>query len=718
MRSTYFNLNTNLPLLDPSKNPLFTSIEFLKGVGPNRASLLTKELDIRTWNDLIHHFPFRYIDKTQMYSVSDLKQSDVAVQFKATVTRLSITKGKFKRRLTATLRDQTGTIRATWFQGINWVAEKLVEGREYLFFAKASNYKGAISISHPEFEEYTVDKLKSKTLEPVYPSTELLTKTGLESKLKRTLIKQVFSKLKPEHFLDYLGPTYTEKLKLSSHASALYNIHFPKSEEDLQRAQARLKFEELFFLQLGMIFNQQQRKAKLKGAVFAKVGDKFMKYFNEKIPFELTGAQKKVIKEIRNDLGSGIQMNRLLQGDVGSGKTMVALLVMLLANDNGYQACMMAPTEILAQQHYTSIAEQMKGMGIHVGFLSGSVKGKRRAEVLKLLKEGVIHILIGTHALIEDWVVFKQLGVAIIDEQHRFGVAQRAALWSKTEGIAPHILVMTATPIPRTLALTAYGDLEVSTIDELPPGRKPIKTVHMYDTRRVDLNNFIETEIKKGRQVYIVYPLIEESSKLDLQNLEDGYERLLQRFPRPKYQISVVHGKLKAADKESEMQRFVRGETQIMVATTVIEVGVNVPNASVMIIENSERFGLSQLHQLRGRVGRGSEKSYCILMSGYNLSINGKKRLETMVRTQDGFEIAEVDLELRGPGNIEGTQQSGVMDLNLASIVKDQELMIYARNIAKSIIHDDPFLQKDIHIPMHNKLKTMRNYRKNWGRIS
>ncbi len=699
-------------------NPLDTPIEFLKGVGPSRAKLLTSELGIRTWKDMLRHLPFRYVDKTQIFTIAEAKQSEEAVQFKAAVRSISMTKGRYKKRLIVTLQDSTGTLRANWFQGIKWVAEKLQEGSIYLFYGKINNYKGQLSLNHPEFEPFNQNSVASRALEPVYPSTENLTKFGLESKVKRNLIKQIFAQIKPEHIPDYLGPHYAQKLKLISRAKALYSIHFPKDDSALQAARKRIKFEELFFLQMGMLFNKEQRKARLKGAKFEVVGDKFHKYFKEKIPFELTGAQKRVIKEIRNDLGSGVQMNRLLQGDVGSGKTMVALLVMLIAIDNGYQACMMAPTEILAQQHYTSIREAMKGMGIHVGFLSGSVKGNKRKEILKLLKEGIIHILIGTHALIEDWVVFKNLGIAIIDEQHRFGVAQRAALWSKSESLAPHILVMTATPIPRTLALTAYGDLDVSVIDELPPGRKPIKTIHMYDTKRSELNHFLESEIQKGRQIYIVYPLIEESAKLDIQNLEEGFQRLVQRFPQPDYQISIVHGRLKPDMKEAEMQRFVRGETQLMVATTVIEVGVNVPNASVMVIENSERFGLSQLHQLRGRVGRGSEKSYCILMSGYNLSVNGKKRLDTMVRTQDGFEISEVDLQLRGPGNIEGTQQSGVINLQVANIVKDQQLMVYARDFAQAILLEDPGLKSEINRPIHSKLASLKNYRKHWGRIS
>lgn len=697
---------------------LHTSVEYLKGVGPSRADILYKELGIRTWKDVLYHFPFRYIDKTEVGSITDAVASGEPTQFRAIVKKMSVSKGRFKKRLNATLFDGKSTLTAVWFQGVKWVSEKLEVDKEYIFYGTVKRTKSGRSFAHPEFELYNPNEVKDKRMEPVYSSTELLTRMGLESKFKRRMIKQVLSKIDNNDITDPLGKYYTDYFKVIPHIQAVFFMHFPKSEEELEKAKARMIFEDLFFLQLGIVFNQATRKQKLKGAIFESVGDKFMKYFDEKIPFELTGAQKRVMKEIRRDLGSGIQMNRLLQGDVGSGKTMVGLLTMLLAVDNGYQACMMAPTEILAHQHYLSIKEEMVGMGVNVGFLSGSIKGKKRKEILQLLKDGVIHILIGTHALIEDWVVFKNLGVAIIDEQHRFGVAQRAALWNKTSAIAPHILVMTATPIPRTLALTAYGDLDVSVIDELPPGRKPITTRHIYDTKRPDLHNFIETEIEQGRQIYIVYPLIEENEKLDLSNLEVGYERLLQRFPRPKYQISIVHGKMKASAKESEMQRFVRGDTQIMLATTVIEVGVNVPNASVMVIENAERFGLSQLHQLRGRVGRGADKSYCILVSKYNLTANGKKRLSTMVRTQDGFEIAEVDLELRGPGNIEGTQQSGVVTMRVANIIRDAEMLNYTREHTLQILAEDPTLQLPKNATLIKYLKTHNMISKNWGRIS
>lgn len=701
-----------------STSKLQTSIEFLKSVGPSRAEILNKELEIRTWSDLLYHFPFRYVDKTIIGTISDAIASGEPTQFVAKVSNVALTKGRFKKRLNVTLFDGKSTLKAVWFQGAKWIIEKLVQGNQYLFYGTVKKTKSGLSFAHPEFEIYDPNSIKKVALEPVYSSTELLTKLGLESKFKRRLITQVFSKISSADLIDPLGSFYTNKYNLISHGSALHKIHFPQSMEELSQAKSRLIFEDLFFLQLSILFNQSTRKKRLKGLVFNQVGDIFMKYFKERIPFELTGAQKRVMKEIRHDLGTGVQMNRLLQGDVGSGKTMVALLTMLLSIDNNYQACMMAPTEILAQQHFKSISDEMKGMNVNVGFLSGSVKGKKRKETLKLLKEGVIHILIGTHALIEDWVVFKQLGIAIIDEQHRFGVAQRAALWGKSDTLAPHILVMTATPIPRTLALTAYGDLDVSVIDELPPGRKPITTRHLYDSKRVEINNFLELEISKGRQVYIVFPLIEESATLDLRNLEESYERLLQRFPRPEYQISIVHGKMKASDKEKEMQRFVKGETQIMLATTVIEVGVNVPNASVMVIENAERFGLSQLHQLRGRVGRGADKAYCILVSNYNLSINGKKRLATMVNTQDGFEIAEVDLELRGPGNIEGTQQSGVVNMKMAHIVRDQELLIHARACVKQVLAEDSGLISEQNAPLMNHLKTLKHFNKNWGRIS
>jgi len=701
-----------------SASKLQTSIEFLKSVGPSRAEILSKELDIKTWSDLLYHFPFRYVDKTIIGSISDAITSGEPTQFLAKVTNITLTKGRFKKRLNVTLFDGKSTLKAVWFQGAKWVVEKLNEGEQYLFYGTARKTKSGLSFAHPEFEIYNPNSTKKAGLEPVYSSTELLSKLGLDSKFKRRLVVQILKKISPNDLVDPLGPYYSDKFNLIPHGSALHKVHFPKNMEELAQAKHRLIFEDLFFLQLSILFNQSTRKKRLKGLVFKNVGDVFMKYFKEKIPFELTKAQKRVVKEIRQDLGTGVQMNRLLQGDVGSGKTMVALLAMLLSIDNNYQACMMAPTEILAQQHFKAVTEEMKGMNVNVGFLSGSVKGKKRKETLKLLKEGVIHILIGTHALIEDWVVFKQLGIAIIDEQHRFGVAQRAALWGKSDTLAPHILVMTATPIPRTLALTAYGDLDVSVIDELPPGRKPITTRHLYDSKRVEINNFLELEISKGRQVYIVFPLIEESATLDLRNLEESYERLLQRFPRPNFQISIVHGKMKPSDKESEMQRFVRGETQIMLATTVIEVGVNVPNASVMVIENAERFGLSQLHQLRGRVGRGADKAYCILVSNYNLSVNGKKRLATMVNTQDGFEIAEVDLELRGPGNIEGTQQSGVVNMKMAHIVRDQELLIHARAHVKQVLSEDPSLRLPKNEPLMNHLKTLKHFNRNWGRIS
>lgn len=697
---------------------LYTPLNNLPGIGPRKAHVLEKELGAKTFNDLLNIYPFRYIDKTQFTEISAVKNVQDLVQFKATISSHKEVKGKFKKRLVVQAFDKTGQIELLWFQSFKWITESLAVGKQYVFFGKASKFGNKISVVHPEFELLDQTKPLKKGLEPVYHSTEKLNTNGISQRKRKQMIAFILSKLSKDHIPEYFDTSFLQKLGLESRVFALKNIHLPGSIELRDKAVKRLKFEELFFLQLRILFAKKFREKKIKGMPFSEVGKSFLNYYNHKISFELTNAQKKVIKEIRKDLGSGLQMNRLLQGDVGSGKTIVALLSMLLAIDNGYQACMMAPTEILAQQHFESISEDLKGSGIYVGFLSGSVKGKTRKETLRLVQEGLVHILIGTHALLEDWVQFSKLGLAIIDEQHRFGVAQRAKLWAKSSESIPHILVMTATPIPRTMALTVYGDLDTSVIDELPPGRKPVHTVHQYDNKRPEVYHFIEREIEKGRQIYVVYPLIEESETLDLENLQQGYDKLLQRFPRPKYQISVVHGRMKPADKESEMQRFVKKETQIMVATTVIEVGVNVPNATVMIIENAERFGLSQLHQLRGRVGRGAEQSYCILMSSYKLSNDSRERLGTMVRTNDGFEIAEVDLKLRGPGDLEGTQQSGVIDLKIASLIHDANMMEYARKLAISILTKDPTLILEEHAGFRNKLSKMNKGFKDWGRIS
>lgn len=627
--------------------------------------------------------------------------------------------GKNRRnRLTAKLKDDTGIIELVWFQSVKYIEPVVKIGTEFLAYGRLNVFNGKKSIVHPELEVFNPSEMKSKTLEPIYASTEKLNARGLDSKNQRKIMVKLFELVKPSDIPENLPESILKRLKLLDRFEAFKNIHFPKNVEHHVAANNRLKFEEVFFFQLKMLFSKNLRKDKFLGLVFEKVGDNFSRFFNEKLEFELTNAQKRVVKEIRKDLGSGQQMNRLLQGDVGSGKTIVGLLAMLLALDNGFQAALMAPTEILAQQHYENILENLSGLGLRTAFLSGSVKGNKRKELLHLLKEGEIDILIGTHALIEAPVVFKKLGLAIIDEQHRFGVVQRAKLWKKNEDKPPHVLVMTATPIPRTLAMTVYGDLDVSVIDELPPGRKPVKTIHRTDKHRAQVLQFMHEEIKKGRQIYVVFPLIEESSKLDLANLQQGYEDLLHYFPRPKFQISVVHGRMKAKDKDAEMQRFVNKTTQIMVATTVIEVGVNVPNASVMVIMNTERFGLSQLHQLRGRVGRGADQSYCLLVSGYKLTKVAKQRIKTMTSTNNGFEIAEADLKLRGPGDMLGLRQSGVLLFRLLNVVQDQAILKTARHLALTILEEDPMLENIKNIKLKNHLFAIRNQQKDWGRIS
>jgi ATP-dependent DNA helicase RecG len=671
---------------------LDTTIEFLKGVGPKRAEILQKELGISTYGQLLTYYPFRYIDRTRFYKISELHPDLPYVQILGRITAKETIGEKHKKRIVARLTDETGTIELVWFQSLKWVDENVMRGKVYIAFGKPAVFNGSFSISHPELETYPrpVTVTGNMTLQPVYNSTEKLKKFSLDSKgiqkLQALLIEQCLPELKETM------PAYIlEKYKLVNRREALLNIHFPKDTHSLQRAERRLKFEELFFIQLQLLSSKQFREMKFKGHLFSTVGERVNRFYKEILPFALTEAQKRVIKEIRIDTQRGVQMNRLVQGDVGSGKTVVALMSMLLANDNGYQACIMAPTEILARQHYHSIVSLLDGKLVKVDILTGNSTKKQRTLLHEQLESGEIDILVGTHALIEDKVKFKNLGLVVIDEQHRFGVEQRAKLWRKNE-IPPHILVMTATPIPRTLAMTVYGDLDVSTIDELPVGRKPIETRHLYEGQRLRMFGFMKTEIAKGRQVYVVYPLIKESEKLDLLHLEAGIEQMRYQFPLPDYQISIVHGKMRNVDKQFEMQRFVDGKTQIMVATTVIEVGVNVPNASVMVIENAERFGLSQLHQLRGRVGRGAEQSYCILMSGQKLSKEGRRRLETMVMTNNGFEISEIDLELRGPGDLAGTQQSGVLDLKLANLVKDQQILQEARNTVIEIFHEDPLL--------------------------
>ncbi|WP_299610958.1 ATP-dependent DNA helicase RecG [uncultured Aquimarina sp.] len=669
---------------------LQTPIDYLKGVGPSRADLLRTELGIHTYQDLVNFFPNRYIDKTNYYKINELQRTSAEVQIVGKIIHIKTVEQKRGKRLVAKFMDDTGEMELVWFRGHKWIKENLKLNTPYVIFGKTKYYNG-FSMPHPEMELLSEHQKNLKIMmQPVYPSTEKLSNRGITNRVISKMMQQLFLDTKAR-FYDTLSEEIRTELKLIPKNEAILNIHFPKNQELLAKAQYRLKFEELFYIQLQLITKKLIRKQKIKGFPFPEVGHHFTNFYNHHLPFELTNAQKRVIKEIRKDIGSSAQMNRLLQGDVGSGKTIVALMTMLLAIDNGFQACLMAPTAILANQHYQGITELTKDLDINIKLLMGSSKAKERKEIHQELEDGTLHILVGTHAVLEDKVKFKNLGLAIIDEQHRFGVAQRSKLWHKNI-YPPHILVMTATPIPRTLAMSLYGDLDISVIDELPPGRKSIKTVHRYDSNRLKVFKFIADEIKKGRQIYVVYPLIQESEALDYKDLMDGYESIARSFPAPDYQISIVHGKMKPADKDYEMERFVKGETNIMVATTVIEVGVNVPNASVMIIESAERFGLSQLHQLRGRVGRGAEQSFCILMTSHKLSSDSKTRLETMVRTNDGFDIAEVDLKLRGPGDIMGTQQSGVLALKIADIVRDNDVLKTARHYAMKILKEDPSL--------------------------
>jgi len=692
-------------------------ITYIKGISVQRAALLYTELGIKTCNDLLNFFPFRYIDKTAFYAIKDLQPNTSEVQIVGKITRIKSVAQKRGSRLVATFQDATGSMELVWFKGQKWIKDALKINEPYVVYGKLNHYNGNFSIPHPELELVTEYKKKLQTkMQPVYPSTEKLTNSGVSNKLMRTYVQHLLQQFY-EVIEESLSQEIIDDFKLMGKRDALLNAHFPKSQENLAKAQNRLKFEELFFIQLQLLRKKLISKTKIKGFVFENVADYFNDFYNNYLPFNLTNAQKRVLKEIRKDVASGAHMNRLLQGDVGSGKTIVALLTMLLAIDNGFQATIMAPTEILATQHYHAIVEMVKDMGLNVDLLTGSVRVKKRREIHANLEDGTLHILIGTHALLEDKVKFSNLGIAIIDEQHRFGVAQRAKLWSKNT-LPPHILVMTATPIPRTLAMSVYGDLDISVIDELPPGRKEVKTVHRFDSNRLSVFKFMRDEIEKGRQVYIVYPLIQESEAMDYKDLMDGYESVSREFPSPKYQISIVHGQMKPADKEYEMQRFVKGETQIMVATTVIEVGVNVPNASVMIIESSERFGLSQLHQLRGRVGRGADQSYCILLSSYKLSEEGKTRLKTMVDTTDGFKIAEVDLKLRGPGNLMGTQQSGVLNLKIADVVKDSKILVAARNTALAVLQEDSNLSKPENIKIKKAYSELSKTSKIWSNIS
>ena len=698
-----------------SNSFLSTSIEYLKGVGPKRADLFKKELGIFTFEHLLNHFPFRYIDRSKIHKINEINSTEIHVQLKGKITRVKEVGAQRSKRLIAYLKDETGEIELLWFKGAKWVKPKLIIGKEFIVFGKPTEFNKSYNIVHPDFEEVTATKL-SAALQPVYSSTEKANSMGLNSKgiekVTKNFVPQLINQV-PET----LSQSLREELKLMGREKAFREIHHPTDAAHLKKAIFRLKFEEFFFLQLRLLKQKIIQEQKLKGFVFETVGESFNRFYTTKLPFELTNAQKRVVKEIRNDLGSGKHMNRLLQGDVGSGKTLVGLLSMLIAKDNGYQSLLMAPTEILATQHYSTVAKYLEGTGVTVSLLTGSSKTSERKIIHSQLLSGELDILIGTHALLEDIVQFKNLGLSIIDEQHRFGVKQRSKLWKKNT-IPPHVLVMTATPIPRTLAMTVYGDLDISVIDELPPGRKEITTIHKFDKDRLYVFNFMEKQIAEGRQVYVVYPLIDESEHLDFKDLMDGYESMARRFPLPNYRLSIVHGKMKAKDKEYEMQQFATGQTHIMVATTVIEVGVNVPNASVMVIESANKFGLSQLHQLRGRVGRGSDKSYCILMTDYKLSQTAKTRIETMVRTNDGFEIAEEDLKLRGPGDILGTQQSGILDLKLGDLIKDNKIVVAARNLATELLNKDPNLELQENYLIRQHLAELIRRKPNWGRIS
>ena len=696
---------------------LQTPIEYLKGVGPSRAHLLKQELNLFTLQDLLHFFPHRYIDRSTFYKIKDLPRNSSEVQIKGEITKVEMISQKRGKRLVATFTDGDNIMELIWFRGHQWIKESLKLNTNYVIFGRLNWYGNRPNMPHPEMETLeNFDKGLSKALQAVYPSTEKLLNKGISQRVVTKMMGELLQSQK-NPFAETLPEDLRNKYKLISKNEALKNIHFPEDQDRLTAAQNRLKFEELFFIQLQLLMKNLQRKQKIKGFVFEKVGNQFNAFFKNNLPFELTNAQKRVIREIRKDIGNGQQMNRLLQGDVGSGKTIVALMVMLIAADNGFQSCLMAPTEILAKQHYQSLKSMVGGLDISIGLLTGSSKKAERTQLAELLESGELDILIGTHAVIEDKVKFKNLGLAVVDEQHRFGVAQRAKLWRKNS-IPPHVLVMTATPIPRTLAMSVYGDLDISVIDELPPGRKKVKTIHRYDSNRLKVFKFIADEIQKGRQIYMVYPLIKESEKMDYKDLMDGYESISRAFPPPQYQISIVHGQMPAKDKDYEMDRFIKKQTQIMVATTVIEVGVNVPNASVMVIESAERFGLSQLHQLRGRVGRGNDQSYCILMSSHKLTNEAKTRLETMTATTDGFQIAEVDLKLRGPGDLMGTQQSGVLQLKIADIIKDNQWLKTARSDAQELLREDPRLEAIKNTPLRQTLAKMKAYQNIWNYIS
>lgn len=690
-------------------------IMYLPGVGPQRAAVLNKELSLHSLHDLLYYFPYKYVDRSRLYYIHEIDGNMPYIQLKGEILSFETFGEGRQRRLVAHFSDGTGVVDLVWFQGIKYLLGRYKVHTEYIVFGKPTVFNGRINVAHPDIDPAEGLVLSNMGMQPYYNTTERMKRGGLNSHALEKLTTNLFALLK-EPLPETLPAWMVEKHHLMSLDESLRNIHFPRTPELLRRAQYRLKFEELFYVQLGILRYAKDRIQKYHGFIFSRVGEAFNTFYSRHLPFELTGAQKRVIKEIRRDMGSGRQMNRLLQGDVGSGKTLVALMSMLIALDNGYQTCLMAPTEILASQHCETIRQFLGDMPIRVELLTGSVKGKKREAILKGVTLGEVHILIGTHAVLEDTVNFASLGMVVIDEQHRFGVAQRAKLWGKNTR-PPHVLVMTATPIPRTLAMTLYGDLDVSVIDELPPGRKPIRTIHQFDNRRASLYASIRSQIEEGRQVYIVYPLIQESEKMDIKNLEEGYEHICAEFPE--YKVSKVYGKMKPADKDAEMQRFVTGETQIMVATTVIEVGVNVPNASVMVIENAERFGLSQLHQLRGRVGRGADQSYCILVTGYKLTEETRKRIEIMVNSNDGFEIAEADLKLRGPGDLEGTQQSGIaFDLKIADIARDGQLLQFVREIAQGVIDADPAENRPENAVLWSQLRALRKTNVNWAAIS
>ena len=695
---------------------LSQDIMYLPGVGPHRKEILGKELGIHTYRDLLEYFPYKYVDRTKLYLISELSQDMPFVQIKGRILSFEEAEmGKRKKRIVAHFTDGHGICDIVWFNGTKYIYQNYQVNKEYIIFGKPTFFNGRFQFTHPDIDDASQLQLNDMGMQPFYVTTEKMKKAGITSRAVEKLTKMLISKL-TEPLEETLPPFITTHLHLISRDAAMRKIHYPKSVDDTQRARVRLKFEELFYVQLNILRYASDHRRKYRGYIFNRIGAQFNWFYSYNLPFELTGAQKRVMHEIRADMASGRQMNRLLQGDVGSGKTLVALMSMLIAIDNGYQACMMAPTEILAEQHLQTIKEFLQGMNLRVELLTGIVKGKKRQEVLDGLIDGSINIVVGTHAIIEDKVQFQHLGMAVVDEQHRFGVEQRAKLWGKSEN-PPHVLVMTATPIPRTLAMTIYGDLDVSIIDELPPGRKPIQTIHKYDDQMASLYSGIRQQINLGRQVYIVYPLIKESERMDLKNLEDGFEAMQDIFPE--FQLSKIHGKMKDKEKEAEMQKFVSGQTQILVATTVIEVGVNVPNASVMVILDAQRFGLSQLHQLRGRVGRGAEQSYCILVTNHKLTKETRKRIDIMCDTNDGFEIAEADLKLRGPGDLEGTQQSGIaFDLKIADIARDGQIVQMAREEAQKIIDDDPTCQKIEYNMLWERLKALRKTNINWAAIS